>query len=294
MRFLVLGATGMLGSALVAGGRARGHEVVGAGRSGPDLAVDVTDPAALTAAVADSHADVVVNTVALVSLAGCEDNPALAYAVNARPPALLAEATSHAGSRLVQISTDHFWTGDGSALHAEDAPVRLVNEYARTKFAGEAFALTLPGALVLRTNITGFRGRTGAPTFAEWALGAIEADEALTLFDDFYTSTMACSDFSEAMLDLLDLGARGVVNLASSQVSTKQEFLTALADATGHPLAGATTASVRGLSPARGESLGLDVSHAERLLGRKLPDLAATISTLLADRAQLGFGASTS
>ena len=72
------------------------------------------------------------------------------------------------------VSTDHYWQGDGRLLHAEDAPIQLVNEYARSKHAGERFALSGSGpSLALRTNIVGVRGWKGRPTFAEWAVGAI-------------------------------------------------------------------------------------------------------------------------
>jgi dTDP-4-dehydrorhamnose reductase len=281
MKCLVLGATGMLGSALVVRGRQRGDDVIAAGRSGPDLTVDVQDPGAIRAAVARTRPELVINGVAIVDLAGCEAHAELAYAVNARPAAVLTDLCREFDTRLVQISTDHYFTGDRSAKHDEHAPVRLVNEYARTKFAGEAFALTRPDALVLRTNVTGFRGH-GSPTFVEWAIGAIAAAERLTLFDDFYTSTMASTDFADAMFDLIDIEATGLINLASSQVASKREFLLALAEQLGCSLNEPASESVTGLKPPRAESLGLDVGRAEELLGRQLPDLTGTIATLLA------------
>jgi hypothetical protein len=41
--------------------------------------------------------------------------------------------------------------------------------------------------------------------------------------------------------------------------------------------------SVRELVPRRAESLGLDVTRAERLLDRRLPDLADTITAIVAE-----------
>jgi dTDP-4-dehydrorhamnose reductase len=290
MKCLVLGATGMLGSAIVVRGQQRGYEVIAGGRSGPAVTLDVRDREALSAALARERPDVLINSVALVDLAKCEASLDLAYAVNARAVALMAQECAEHGARLVHISTDHYFTGDGAAKHDELARVRLVNEYARTKFAGEAFALTRPDALVLRTNVTGFRGRRGVPTFIEWALGAIEGEEQMTLFDDFYTSTMASTDFADAMFDLLGIGANGLVNLASSEVASKREFLLALAEQMGRKLKEPVSGSVRGLTPRRAESLGLDVACAERLLGRDLPDLAASITALLADRPRASRG----
>lgn len=274
----------MLGQAIVSEAHGRRMDVCGAGRSGPDITVDVRDGLALDDALARVRPDVVINSVAIVDLGRCEAEPALAYAVNARTVALLAESCRRHSARLVHISTDHYYVGDGNAPHDELAPVHLVNEYARTKFAGEAFALTLPRSLVIRTNVTGFRGRPDSPTFIEWAIAAIGSGEPLTLFDDFYTSTMAAHDCAGAVFDAVEAEATGVLNVASSEVSSKLAFVTALAEEMGHPLNEPLTGTVRGLLPRRAESLGLDVSRAESILGRPMPDLRATVGVLAVNR----------
>lgn len=281
---LVLGATGMVGQAVVRAARARDVDVVGVARSGGDLKADLLVDDELRRVVSDVRAPLVINCAALVNHTQAEEDPALAYALNARLVGVLAEAARDA--RIVHVSTDQFWTGDGDAKHAEDAPVRLVNEYARSKFAGEAFALTAPDALVVRTNVTGLRGDAGRPTFIEWVFGALEAGEDLKLFDDFYTSTMAAPDLADALLDLIAGDARGLLNVASSEVSHKQRFILAVAAAMGLPEPPHEVASVVGLWPPRAESLGLDVSRAEAVLQRPLPDLEATARTLVAAHAR--------
>jgi dTDP-4-dehydrorhamnose reductase len=284
MTVLVIGATGMVGQAVAAAASRRGHTVVGAARSGTDVDLDVTDDAALADAIARIHPDLIVNCVAIVSLDACERDPDLAYRVNARPAAVLAEAAHRTDARLLQVSTDHFWLGDGRALHDERAPVRLVNEYARTKYAAEAFALAYPESLVVRTNVTGFRGAGERPTFIEWVVDALEAGDPMTLFDDFYTSTIDAPALAEAMFDLVDAGHTGLLNVASSQVASKKELIEAFARELGLADRNFQTASMRSMDPPRAASLGLDVSAAERALGRALPDLAQTVSALATQR----------
>ena len=199
-------------------------------------------------------------------------------------PAPLPSWPSNAGqaaSDSVQVSTDHFFTGDGARPHAEDSPVALINEYARSKYAGEAFARTLPGSLVIRTNITGFRGWPGQPMFAEWAVDAILGRKPLKLFDDFYTSTIDVDAFSRLLFELVDLEAAGLINLASQTVSSKLQFIRELAAALGVQLDWAQVSSVRDLPTARAESAGLDVGKAERLLGRSLPTLQDVCGALV-------------
>lgn len=272
-----------MGQAFVAEARERGQPCAGVARSGSDHDLDVTDGAALEAAVRDARPSAIVNCVAVTGLGACESNPAHAFDVNARVPALLAHIARELDAKLVQISTDHFFTGDGAKPHAEDADVRLVNEYARSKYAGERLALTDPGALVVRTNVVGLRGWPGRPTFAEWALEAVCSGRSMVLFDDYFTSSMSARAAATAILDLLSAGASGLVNVASSQVSSKRAFVRALASELRAELRGVRSGSVRELLPNRAESVGLDVTRAQRLLGRELPDLADTVAAIASE-----------
>jgi dTDP-4-dehydrorhamnose reductase len=284
---LVFGATGMLGRHIVRELRARGRVVAGASRRGPDFEVDLRDAGQVRSLIARLAPGTVWNAAALVNLGACEKDPGMAYEINARAVAVLAEACRTAGARLVQVSTDHYFQGDGGALHDERAPVRLLNEYARTKFAGEAFALAYEHSLVLRTNITGFRGAPDEPTFAEWAFDVVERDLPATLFTDMCTSTLDCGCFARAACDLVEGGARGLVNLAAREAATKKDFVHAVASRMGLKLSQARDGSAASLCPPRGDSLGLDVNRAESLLGYQLPDLAAVVRSLVAEYGEM-------
>ena len=280
---LIVGASGLLGQALMAEARSRGMRASGLARSGADYACDLRDTGATTALLAELRPAIIVNAAALTDLRACEADPGLAYEINARAVALLAESGRQWGARLVHVSTDHFFCGDGAAPHDEKAPVRLVNDYARSKFAGEGFAATAPGALVVRTNITGFRGWAGRPTFAEWLFEMIETDGEAGFFDDYWTSTMDAATCARALLTLVEKGASGLLNVAARRPATKQRFAEALASAMGRRLSRARTASVRDLLPRRAESAGLEVSAAEAILGHRLPDLDDVIHSLLSE-----------
>lgn len=283
-KVLVLGASGMVGKAMSSQARDARYDVVTAARAGCDCAVDVQSETALQNLLERVRPRVVINAAALVSLTGCENDPGKAWRVNARPAALLADVSRSLGFKLVHISTDHYYTGDGYRPHAEDAPVTLVNEYARTKYAAEALALTNPDTLIIRTNVTGFRGWPGRPTFAEWAIEAILNRAPLTLFDDFYTSTIDAATLARTTFKLIENQVCGVLNVASREVSSKVHFVTALAAAFGCRLDWHAVGSVRSLVPLRAESLGLDTSRTEALLGESLPGLEEVCSALAAER----------
>jgi dTDP-4-dehydrorhamnose reductase len=283
MAILLFGATGMLGQAIGAEARRRGSRVIGASRHGPDIAVDLTKAASVRRALDDACADLVINAAAMTAIDECEADPGVAYAVNARAVAVMSAHCRSSGAAFVHVSTDHFFSGDRDRRHDEHAPVRLVNEYARTKFAGESFARTNPDSLVLRTNVTGLRDWMGRPTFVEWVFDALRRRASLVLFDDFYTSTIDARSFARALFDLAGAGHRGLVNVASRTVASKRRFVHALASARGISLDWDASASVKGLDTPRAESLGLDVSRAEALLGYAMPDLDRVARTLAAE-----------
>jgi dTDP-4-dehydrorhamnose reductase len=279
---LILGATGMLGRALVAECKRRHIRAVGLARTGADINVDIRDAKALAGAVADVRPDIVINSAAVASIDDCERDPGLAYLVNARAVSIAAEAANRFGTYLVQVSTDHYFSGDGARRHSEHHPVRLVNEYARCKFAGEQFALTCKGALVVRTNVVGFRWQAHRPTFVEWVLAMLERQAPITLFSDVFVSSVDVRQFSAAIFDMLPQRPSGVLNVASHDVVSKEAFVVALAAGLGLSTEHCRAGSVRSLTgPPRADSLGLDVAQAERLLGRPLPSLQGVVESLV-------------
>lgn len=281
MFLLITGATGLLGQALARECRRRGIGFAGLSRLGSDIAVDLTDEAAAASALSTVPFTACINAAALTNLDECERDRPRAKAVNAEAAAFLAELCRTRKARFIQISTDHFYTGHGDRKHREDEPLELLNEYARTKRAGEEATLAR-GGLVVRTNIVGFRN-WATPTFVEWVLRQLEEGSRFTGFTDAYFNTLDVRSAAQNLLDLLHLNPfpSGVLNLASRTVVSKADFIAALARKGGYDLQAMVMGSVRDLGGVpRAESLGLDVAKAEALLGRKLPDLEAVIDSL--------------
>lgn len=277
---LVIGATGLFGQAFLAEASVRGLNVAGTARRGADIELDIDDDDALQKVIGDIRPRMIVNAAAMIDVGKCEDRPQDAWRTNARAPGRIAEFGSRRGARTIQISTDHYFTGDGDRRHSETADVVLLNEYARTKYAGEAMVLACRDTMVVRTNILGFRGWK-QPTFVEWAVAAIKEDQAVTLFADSYISAIDVGSAAAAILDLAEKRATGIVNVGCREVYSKKDFVERLAARLGRTMTHAETGSVSGLAVTRAESLGLDVGLAERLLGRQLPDVDAVLDALM-------------
>jgi dTDP-4-dehydrorhamnose reductase len=282
---VVLGHTGLLGQALMHVAAGRGLKTYGISRrSVPGLSLArVPDLAPFLDPLAPG---LVINAAAITDLAVNECEPAEAMDLHARLPGLIAQWARQRGKPWVQISTDHYWNDTKNRRHAEDALVHPPNVYARTKHEGEMLALADPGALVLRTNIVGFRGRSGEPTFVEWALGALEraaaGGEPVKAYTDVWASSIEVHQLAEALFDLVDKGATGLLNVASRESVSKADFLTALADAAGYTRKHLVpTRRPKQGRPRRANAMGLEVARAEALLGRALPTLAEVITAIV-------------
>ncbi|MGQ0718764.1 MAG: dTDP-4-dehydrorhamnose reductase [Pseudonocardiales bacterium] len=153
MALLVTGGSGQLGRDLVAEAARAGITRVHAPGSAE---LDVTDPAAVTDAVAAASAGtrlVVINAAAYTAVDTAEGpGEQRAHAVNAVGPAHLARACAAHRAHLVQVSTDYVFAGDGAGPHRVHDPTMPRSVYGQTKLAGEQAVLSSGSAAhVVRT-----------------------------------------------------------------------------------------------------------------------------------------------
>jgi dTDP-4-dehydrorhamnose reductase len=165
VKILVLGASGMLGNAMLRVMAETGeHEVSGTARSlgikkhfKPALAerivtgVDVENCDALAAVFADVRPQLVINCIGLVKQLEDVDDPLRALPINALLPHRLACLCTLAGARLVHISTDCVFNG-GKGDYRESDLSNAEDFYGKSKFLGE---VAHQNAITLRTSIIG-------------------------------------------------------------------------------------------------------------------------------------------
>lgn len=166
MKILVLGITGMLGSAVFKALCESGqHQVWGSQRANtpnPRLAVfqsagiltglDVLNQDALAQAFAQVKPDVVINCVGLIKQLEQANDPLQALPINAMLPHRLNRLCEVANARLVHISTDCVFNGKKGG-YLESDPSDAEDLYGRSKYMGELH--DSPNAITLRTSIIG-------------------------------------------------------------------------------------------------------------------------------------------
>jgi dTDP-4-dehydrorhamnose reductase len=153
MRVLLTGAGGQLGQALIAACPAQ-VTLIPTSRSGGAgaSALDLADADACRRLVLELRPDAVLNAGAYTAVDRAEQEPALAQAVNVGAPAAFAEALASTGGQLLQLSTDFVFNGRQGTPYGTAQAVDPLGVYGSSKAAGEAAALQLPSARVLRTS----------------------------------------------------------------------------------------------------------------------------------------------
>src|SRR5260370_3844876 len=138
MKVVVIGSPGQLGQDLM---RLFVPGVVGLTHQD----VEIRDEAAVARTLRDIRPDWVLNTAAFHRVDDCEQNPSLAFAVNAIGAHHVARAAAAAGAGVVFFSTDYVFgsqtRGPRQPYDERDCPGPL-NVYGISKLAGEHLVMT--------------------------------------------------------------------------------------------------------------------------------------------------------
>jgi dTDP-4-dehydrorhamnose reductase len=182
MKILLFGKNGQVGWELQRALAPLGELVALDFNSPGDLKADFTRPETLAATVRAVRPDVIVNAAAHTAVDKAEGEPALAHAINAAAPAVLAREAAALQAWLVHYSTDYVFDGSGTTPRTEDAPTAPLSVYGLTKLEGE-LAIRASGChhLILRTSWV-YAARGG--NFARTMLRLAAERDKLSVIDD--------------------------------------------------------------------------------------------------------------
>ena len=134
-KILVTGCNGQLGKAIQKEYESEAVELILT-----DVAdLDITDNAQVLQFVREHKPQVIMNCAAHTAVDLCEEQWDLAYRINAIGPRNLAIAATQTGAKLMHISTDYVFSGDGDHPYTEFDPVGPTSAYGKTKLEGERF-----------------------------------------------------------------------------------------------------------------------------------------------------------
>jgi len=227
---LLTGASGQLGCELAVALAPHGR-VVALDRA----ALDFTRPADIRAAVHTHAPALIVNAAAYTAVDRAEAEPALAHAVNAEAPRVLADVARKTGALLIHYSTDYVFDGTRDMPYDEDCLTAPQSVYGASKRAGEEAILQSGArALVFRTSwVYGMRGKNFLLTIRRLAA---ERDELRIVADQFGVPNW-CRELAHATARLVAgglpyLDARcGLYHMSATGATTWYEFARAIVGA---------------------------------------------------------------
>ncbi|HEX6308371.1 MAG TPA: dTDP-4-dehydrorhamnose reductase [Longimicrobiales bacterium] len=213
MRVLVTGAGGLLGSEVVDMLARRGHGAL----AYPRAALDITDARAVGDAVGAAEPDAILHCAAYTAVDRAEQEPEVAFRVNADGTASVARAAASARARFVYVSTDYVFDGESGTPYVPDAQPNPLSVYARSKLEGERAARLAGDWMVAR--VSWVYGR-GGRTFGSQVLARARAGEPVRAFTDMMSAPTWVHDAAETLVKLLERAAPAGIYHANSRGGT--------------------------------------------------------------------------
>jgi len=102
-------------------------------------ALDITDIKSVIALVEETKPDVIINCAAHTNVDKCEEQWDLAYKINAIGPRNLSIAAAKVNAKMMHVSTDYVFEGNGTKPYTEFEAPNPVSAYGKTKLEGERF-----------------------------------------------------------------------------------------------------------------------------------------------------------
>ena len=231
MKVLVIGAPGQLGQDVC---RVYADaEVITADLRDATVTMDISDLVAVRRVILDEvKPHLVVNTAAAHNVPQCEENPALAYAVNATGARNLANACQAANIRLVHISTDYVFGYGHSQPLDESASISPLSTYGVSKAAGEyLIAAECENHVIVRT--AAIYGKApclakGGRNFVSLMLHLAETKGEVRVVTDEFTTPTYTEVLARQIRLLSEKGCPGLYHVTCQGQCSWYEFAAAI------------------------------------------------------------------
>ncbi|GAX60214.1 dTDP-4-dehydrorhamnose reductase [Candidatus Scalindua japonica] len=224
MKILITGSNGMLGTDLVDLFKNRkasldpNPQVIEA----PYEVLDITLEDKVSGFISTQKPDIIVNCAAFTNVDKCETERGTAFNVNAVGPKYIVAAAKECGARLIHISTDFVFDGNGDRPYTEEDQTNPLSEYGRTKLEGEKNIQSHCNSyLIVRTSwLFGHKGINFAATMLELSSKYKE----LSIVTDEIGSPTFTPDLAKALLTLINHKCEGIINVSNYGSCSRYEW----------------------------------------------------------------------
>ncbi len=222
MKILVTGVKGQLGHDVVNELTKRGIEAVGV-----DIEeMDITDPVSVDRVIKEAAPDAVIHCAAYTAVDAAEENEELCRKVNADGPQNIANVCKELDIKMIQISTDYVFGGEGTHFWKPEDACEPQSVYGRTKYQGElAVRNTLEKYFIVRIAwVFGINGKN----FVKTMLNLAKTHDTIRVVNDQFGSPTYTYDLARLLADMVVTEKYGVYHATNEGICSWYEFACAI------------------------------------------------------------------
>lgn len=230
MKILIIGSNGQLGSELcrcLESGKTELGDIPQELDNADVLALDIdnldiSDNSAVNKLLEKERFDAVINCAAFTNVNACETDFETAFKANAIGPRNLATACEKIGAKLIHISTDYVFAGDGSVPYCEYDVCNPKSIYGKTKYLGEQYVREFCSRyFIVRTSwLYGYNGNNFVHTMKK--LG--ETKSEITVVNDQRGNPTNAADLAHHVLALVPTEEYAIYHCTGNGECTWYEF----------------------------------------------------------------------
>ena len=218
MKILITGSKGQLGHDLMNELEKRGIEYIGV-----DVEeMDITDADACRRVITEAAPDAVIHCAAYTAVDAAEDNVELCRKINAEGTKNIAEVCRDLDIKMMYISTDYVFNGEGTRPWEPDDHREPLNIYGLTKYEGEVYIERLVKKFftVRIAWVFGVNGKN----FIKTMLRLGKERGAVSVVDDQIGSPTYTYDLARLLVDMIQTEEYGRYHATNEGLCSWYEF----------------------------------------------------------------------
>lgn len=209
MKILVTGSKGQLGTDVVNETESRGYQTYGV-----DIdEMDITDFYSVEKVISSIKPDAVIHCAAWTAVDAAEDNREQTRAVNAGGTENIAKVCSKINCKLIYISTEYVFGGQGTEPWKPDDECSPLNVYGQTKYEGELAAKKY-AAKLFTVRVSWVFGMNGS-NFVKTMLNLAKTRDKIFIVNDQIGTPTYTLDLARLLIDMAESNKYGIYHASN-------------------------------------------------------------------------------